>query len=166
MEKSDINTLINTALSTENINYMNSEGMELFKKNLENKTIEDKTALKIFLYFFPVNSSLEKNYKEFWFMKYKDVENYNEYKFAIDILQCYNQYLSDKNSEAFDYNILEKITLFKDYKFIVEFLGALKDYNSKIIAIFSYIEKDPSYFASAFEIIIEPQKIQKKILHK
>jgi len=162
MEKSDINTLINTALSTENINYMNSEGMELFKKNLENKTIEDKTALKIFLYFFPVNSSLEKNYKEFWFMKYKDVENYNEYKFAIDILQCYNQYLSDKNSEAFDYNILEKITLFKDYKFIVEFLGALKDYNSKIIAIFSYIEKDPSYFASAFEIIIEPQKIQKK----
>ena len=162
MEKSDINTLINTALSTENINYMNSEGMELFKKNLENKTIEDKTALKIFLYFFPVNSSLEKNYKEFWFMKYKDVENYNEYKFAIDILQCYNQYLSDKNSEAFDYNILEKITLFKDYKFIVEFLGALKDYNSKIIAIFSYIEKDPSYFASAFEIIIEPEKIQKK----
>ena len=92
-------------------------------------------------------------------MKYKDVENYNEYKLAIDILQCYNQYLSDKNSEAFDYNILEKITLFKDYKFIVEFLGALKDYNSKIIAIFSYIEKDPSYFASAFEIIIEPQKI-------
>ena len=161
MEKSDINTLINTALSTENINYMNSEGMELFKKNLENKTKED-TALKIFLYFFPVNSSLEKNYKEFWFMKYKDVENYNEYKFAIDILQCYNQYLSDKNSEAFDYNILEKITLFKDYKFIVEFLGALKDYNSKIIAIFSYIEKDPSYFASAFEIIIEPEKIQKK----
>ena len=60
MEKSDIYTLINTALSTENINYMNSEGMELFKKNLENKTIEDKTALKIFLYFFPVKSSLEK----------------------------------------------------------------------------------------------------------
>ena len=59
MEKSDIYTLINTALSTENINYMNSEGMELFKKNLENKTKED-TALKIFLYFFPVNSSLEK----------------------------------------------------------------------------------------------------------
>ena len=161
MEESDINTLINTALSTENINYMNSEGMALFKKNLEDRSNDD-SALKILLYFFPVNSSLEKNEKEFWFMKYKDVENYNEYKFAKDILQCYNQYLSDKDSEAFDYNILKKIVLFKDYKFIVEFLRALKDYDAKIIAIFSYIEKDPSYFENAFETIIEPQNIQKK----
>ena len=161
MEESDINTLINTSLSTENINYMNSEGMALFKKNLEDISNDD-SALKILLYFFPVNSSLEKNEKEFWFMKYKDVENYNEYKFAKDILQCYNQYLSDKDSEAFDYNILKKIVLFKDYKFIVEFLRALKDYDAKIIAIFSYIEKDPSYFENAFETIIEPQNIQKK----
>ena len=161
MEESDINTLINTSLSTENINYMNSEGMALFKKNLEDRSNDD-SALKILLYFFPVNSSLEKNEKEFWFMKYKDVENYNEYKFAKDILQCYNQYLSDKDSEAFDYNILKKIVLFKDYKFIVEFLRALKDYDAKIIAIFSYIEKDPSYFENAFETIIEPQNIQKK----
>jgi len=161
MEESDINTLINTSLSTENINYMNSEGMALFKKNLEDRANDD-SALKILLYFFPVNSSLEKNEKEFWFMKYKNVENYNEYKFAKDILQCYNQYLSDKDSEAFDYNILKKIVLFKDYKFIVEFLRALKDYDAKIIAIFSYIEKDPSYFENAFETIIEPQNIQKK----
>ena len=46
--------------------------------------------------------------------------------------------------------------------FIAEFLGALKGHDSKIIAIISYIEKDPSYFEKAFETIIEPQKIQKK----
>jgi len=163
MEESDINTLINTALSTENINYMNSEGMALFKKNLEDKS-NDNSALKILLYFFPVNSSLEKNEKEFWFMKYKDVENYNEYKFSKDLLQCYNQYLSDKDSKAFDYNVLNKIALFKDYKFITEFLWVLKDYDydAIIIAIFSYIEKDPSYFAKAFETIIEPKNIQTK----
>ena len=161
MEESDINTLINTALCTKNQDYMNPEGMELFKKNLEDKT-KDLPALIIFLYFFPLNSSLEKNDKEFWFMKYKDVENYNEYEFAKDILQCYNQYLSDKSNEGFEYNILQKIILFKDYKFIAEFLGALKGHDSKIIAIISYIEKDPSYFEKAFETIIEPQKIQKR----
>jgi len=161
MEESDINTLINTALCTKNQDYMNPEGMELFKKNLEDKT-KDLPALIIFLYFFPLNSSLEKNDKEFWFMKYKDVENYNEYEFAKDILQCYNQYLSDKSNEGFEYNILQKIILFKDYKFIAEFLGALKGHDAKIIAIISYIEKDPSYFEKAFETIIEPQKIQKK----
>ena len=161
MEESDINTLINTALCTKNQDYMNPEGMELFKKNLEDKT-KDLPALIIFLYFFPLNSSLEKNDKEFWFMKYKDVENYNEYEFAKDILQCYNQYLSDKSNEGFENNILQKIILFKDYKFIAEFLGALKGHDSKIIAIISYIEKDPSYFEKAFETIIEPQKIQKR----
>ena len=161
MEESDINTLINTALCTKNHDYMNPEGMELFKKNLEDKT-KDLPALIIFLYFFPLNSSLEKNDKEFWFMKYKDVENYNEYEFAKDILQCYNQYLSDKSNEGFENNILQKIILFKDYKFIAEFLGALKGHDAKIIAIISYIEKDPSYFEKAFETIIEPQKIQKR----
>ena len=161
MEESDINTLINTALCTKNQDYMNPEGMELFKKNLEDKT-KDLPALIIFLYFFPLNSSLEKNDKEFWFMKYKDVENYNEYEFAKDILQCYNQYLSDKSNEGFENNILQKIILFKDYKFIAEFLGALKGHDSKIIAIISYIEKDSSYFEKAFETIIEPQKIQKR----
>ena len=160
-ESADINTLINTALCSKNQDYMNSEGMALFKKTLEDKSKKDAPALKLFLYFFPLNSSLEKNDKEFWFMKYKNVGNYNEYEFAKDILQCYNQYLSDKKSDEFDLNIQNKILLFQNYKLIGDFLSALKDYDAKIIATISYITKDSSFFAHDFDTKIKPEKIQK-----
>ena len=160
-ESADINTLINTALCSKNQDYMNSEGMALFKETLEDKSKKDAPALKLFLYFFPLNSSLEKNDKEFWFMKYKNVGNYNEYEFAKDILQCYNQYLSDKKSDGFDLNIQNKILLFQNYKLIGDFLSALKDYDAKIIATISYITKDSSFFAHDFDTKIKPEKIQK-----
>lgn len=163
MEDLNLNTLINTALCTKDQDYMSSEGMKIFNKTFEDISKKDNSALKVFLYFFPLCSPLEKNDKEFWFMKYKNEKNYNEYEFAKDILKCYIQYLSDKDSKSFDINVMKKLLLFKDYKFIGEFLLVVKNYDEKIIATISYITKDPSYFAMAFETKIEPEKIQKKL---
>jgi len=163
MEDLNLNSLINTALCTKDQDYMSSEGMKIFNKTFEDISKKDNSALKIFLYFFPLCSPLEKNDKEFWFMKYKNEKNYNEYEFAKDILKCYIQYLSDKDSKSFDINVMKKLLLFKDYKFIGEFLLVVKNYDEKIIATISYITKDPSYFAMAFETKIEPEKIQKKL---
>ena len=78
------------------------------------------------MYFFPENSSLEKNDKEFWFIKYKNDLYYNEYSFAKELLQTFNQYKKFKNKQFFEMIIKDKIQLFKDRKLISEFFYTLE----------------------------------------
>ena len=113
------------------------------------------------LYLFPISSpSDETNEKEFWFVKYKTDKNYNEYEFAIDLLKSYIQYLTDKNYENFEKEIVKKIALFKNVKFIANFFSVVKNCEQKIIATISYITRDKSYFAKEFEIKEVPENIQ------
>ena len=113
------------------------------------------------MYFFPEDSSLEKNDKEFWFIKYKNDLYYNEHSFAKDLLQCFIQYKMSKNKQFFEMKIKEKIQLFKDRKLISEFFYALEKTEECINATIAYILKDPSYFKLSHKIIVSPEKIQK-----
>ena len=113
------------------------------------------------MYFFPENSSLEKNDKEFWFIKYKNDLYYNEYSFAKDLLQTFTQYKNFKNKQFFEMIIKDKIQLFKDRKLISEFFYTLEKNEECIKATIAYILKDPSYFKLSYKITVPPEKIQK-----
>ena len=156
----ELNTLLNKALETKNENYINPNGMKNCLNIFEKKLKKDNITFKLYLYIFPINSSLEKNIEEFWFIKYKIDKKYNEYDFAIDLLKCYIQYLSDKDNKKFESKIIEKIKLFKNYKLIGYFLSVLEKYDDKIRAIISYIIKDPIYFKDNFELNVSPENIQ------
>jgi hypothetical protein len=82
---------------------------------------KDSAASKVLMYFFSEDSSLKKNDKEFWFIKYKNDLYYNEYSFAKDLLQTFTQYKKFKNKQFFEMIIKDKIQLFKDRKLISEF---------------------------------------------
>ena len=156
-----LNLLLNQALSTKDKNYTSEDGLKICHDTLEKISEKDKAALILFLYLFPISSpSAETNAKEFWFMKYKIDKNYNEYEFAIDLLKSYIQYLTDKNYENFEKEIVKKIALFKNVKFIANFFSVVKNCEQKIIATISYITRDTSYFAKEFEINEVPEKIQ------
>ena len=155
----ELNNLINCALKTKDEDYVTPEGIKRCSDFLEKSSKTDNVALKIYLYFFPVYYPLEKN-KEFWFTKYKDLKEYNEYEFAKDLLKCYIEYFSDKNEKSFELKLLEKVKLFKNSKYIATFSSVVKEFEERIIAIISYITKDPSYFESAFELIASPENIQ------
>ena len=148
-----LNTLLNQALGTENDSYIGTNGLEKCYKFLEKLSKSDNAALKVFLYFFPPNSSSEKNTDSFWFIKYEKDENYNEYKFAKDLLNIYIQYMKEKNYKSFESQILEKVKLFKNSKLIGDFLFVLEEFEEKLLAIISYIIKDRAYFKQTFELL-------------
>ena len=157
----ELNLLLNQALVTKDKNYTSKDGLKICHDTLEKIAEKDKNALILFLYLFPISSpSAETNAKEFWFMKYKIDKNYNEYEFAIDLLKSYIQYLTDKNYENFEKEIVKKIALFKNVKFIANFFSVVNKYDHKIIATISYITRDSSYFAKEFEIKEVPENIQ------
>ena len=156
-----MNLLLNQAISTKDNNYTSEDGLKVCHDTLEKISEKDKAALILFLYLFPISSpSAETNEKEFWFVKYKTDKNYNEYEFAIDLLKSYIQYLTDKNYENFEKEIVKKIALFKNVKFIANFFSVVNKYDHKIIATISYITRDSSYFAKEFEIKEVPENIQ------
>ena len=157
----ELNLLLNQALVTKDKNYTSKDGLKICHDTLEKIAEKDKNALILFLYLFPISSpSAETNAKEFWFMKYKIDKNYNEYEFAIDLLKSYIQYLTDKNYENFEKEIVKKIALFKNVKIIANFFSVVNKYDHKIIATISYITRDSSYFAKEFEIKEVPENIQ------
>ena len=155
-----LNALLNDALGTESESYIGIDGIKKCYNALEKLSKEDKAALIVFLYFFPNDSSSEKNTESFWLIKYEKEKNYNEYEFAKDLLKIYSQYTKEKNYESFESKILEKIKLFKNSKLIGDFLSILEEFDERILAIISYITKDPSYFEDAFELFISSGKIQ------
>ena len=148
----DLNTLLNLALKTENENYCNADGIKNCMTQFEKLSEKDNGALIIFLYFFPNYSPLENNKEAYWFIKYQNIQNYNEYNFAKDLLNCYIQYLSDLDYKDYERKLLDKIKLFKNYKLINTFLSVIEKYNESVIATISYIIKDHTYFKGAFEL--------------
>ena len=159
----DLNTLLNLALKTENENYCNADGIKNCMTQFEKLSEKDNGALIIFLYFFPNYSPLENNKEAYWFIKYQNIQNYNEYNFAKDLLNCYIQYLSDLDYKDYERKLLDKIKLFKNYKLINTFLSVIEKYNESVIATISYIIKDHTYFKGAFELNINSKNIQTSV---
>ena len=157
----ELNKLLNEALQTKNQDYVSPDGMLNCFQAFEKLSKKDSVASKVLMYFFPENSSLEKNDKEFWFIKYKNDLYYNEYSFAKDLLQTFNQYKKFKNKQFFEMIIKDKIQLFKDRKLISEFFYTLEKTEECINATIAYILKDPSYFKLSYNINVPPEKIQK-----
>ena len=158
----DLNTLLNLALKTENENYCNADGIKNCMTQFEKLSEKDNGALIIFLYFFPNYSPLENNKEAYWFIKYQNIQNYNEYNFAKDLLNCYIQYLSDLDYKDYERKLLDKIKLFKNYKLINTFLSVIEKYDESVIATISYIIKDHTYFKGAFELYLFYDKYKSK----
>ena len=157
MEK--LNELLNQALGKKNENYINKEGMKKCKDILEKLSKTDEPALKLFLYLYPIYSPLIEEEK-FWFIKFKNDNEYDEYDFALDFLNCYFKYTSHKNKKTFESDIISKIKSFKNYKLIGTFFPVVKDCDEKIIATISYIAKDPTFFQGTYELTTPPESIQ------
>ena len=156
----ELNQLLNTALGTSNKNYCNgSENIQKCYSKFYPSTENDDTALNVSLYFFPF-SGYEKNTKEFWFIKYKNNRNYNEFDFALDILRVYIQYLSDKNAKNFESKIIENVQKFGAYKSISDYLSVIKDYMDILLAIDAYLTRDSYYFEKFFNLNVSAEKLQ------
>ena len=156
-----LNELLNKVLETSNENY--TKGKENIKKcfNLFSVSSEkDDIALTIFTYFFPFNSNLEKNAEEFWFIKYRRTEIYDEYDFAIDLLKNYAQYLSDRKSKSFDLKITEITKQFGNYKFFSKYLSIVQGNVDILMATVAYFTKENFYFQQTFGLNVLPQDIQ------
>ena len=95
----ELNNLLNEALQTKNQDYVSPNCMVNCFKAFEKLSRKDKAASKVLIYFFPENFSLEKNDKEFWFIKYKNDLYYNE----IALLKIYYNVLSNIRSSRISY---------------------------------------------------------------
>ena len=152
----ELNKLLNEALQTKNQDYVSPDGMLNCFKAFEKLSKKDSAASKVLMYFFPEDNCLEKNDKEFWFIKYKNDLYYNEHSFAKDLLQCFIQYKMFKNKQFFEMEIKEKIQLFKDRKFISEFFYIVEKNGESINAIIAYILKNPSDFNRYYKLCVSP----------
>ena len=158
MEES--NELFNIVLKAIKENDINKEGVKKCKEILQKLSEKDEIALKVYLYFYPDDSTLNEKDDEFWFIKFKNDNIYDEYDFALDLLKGYIQYISSKDKKFFESYIIEKIKSFKNYKFIDKFFSVIKDYEDKIIATISYITKDQNFLLDNFNLITPPENIQ------
>ena len=156
----DLNKLLNTALKTQNQNYLSPDRMKKCFEEFEKLSKNDIQASKVFKYLFPDETSLERNDQEFWFIKYKSEINYNEYGFAIDLLNCFIQYMLNKNGLIFEMIVKEKILLFNDNKLINKFFIIIKNDKECINETIAYITKDSGFFQNNFEIDSPPENIQ------
>ena len=156
-----LNLLLNEILETKNKKSTGEEGLKIYNDILEKLSEKDKATFIVFHYFFPKSPSFDTNSKEFWFMKYKNDEHYNEYKFCVGLLKCYKEYLTDKDYKNFELKIVENIKLFKNSKYISELFSVANNYEQRIFATVAYITKDSSYFEDEFGIFETPENIQK-----
>ena len=152
-EVDELNKLLNIVLMSENQLYTNgSENIRKCSDKFAKYAEDDDISLKVYLYLFPY-SSLEKNEENFWFIKYKNNASYNEYSFSLDLLKLYIEYLSNKNPELFNLNILNIFKKFGTYKFFDAFFSVIRDYTDNLVAVIAYFTKDYKYFNETFEII-------------
>ena len=165
MELKELNTLLNEALGTLDEQYTNG------KKGLEKcncifvqfvKADDDPIKLKVYSYFFPCKTALEKNEESFWFLKYKDIDSYNEYDFSLDLLKLFIPYISDKNTKRFNSDLDDLIKKFAVYKNFDCFFDVIQNYLDHLLAIDAFFTKDYKFFSNNFEIIIDNENIQKR----
>lgn len=163
MELADLNTLLNKALGTLDEHYTNGKKeIEKCNYNFVKTVKDDKIKLKVYSYFFPSKSALEKNGDIFWFIQYKDGNSYNEYDFSIDLLKLYIPYITNENSEEFNSgldNLTKKFGIYKNFDY---FFSTIQDYLDHLLAIEAFFTKDNKYFNNSFGIITTNDDIQKK----
>jgi len=160
----ELNKLLNDSLQTKSQDYISPNGMINCCKAFEKLSSEDSAASTVLMYFFPENSSFEKNRIEYWFLKYKNDLDYNEDSFAKDLLKCFIQYQISKDKLLFEMKVKEKIQQFKERKLISEFYYTVEKTKESINATIAYIVKNPSYFMLSCKIKVPPEKIQKHSL--
>ena len=126
--------------------------LEVVKERLEEMLLEDSIDLIIYLFFFPSENTKEQNVNgKFWFQQYIVSDCYNEYKFAVDLINAYSGYKKDKSKEKFNENIKKLVDKFQDYKMVSSFVELVKDRVDLFEFIVSYLIQDKDYFVSFFK---------------
>ena len=141
------------------------EFSNLFQENIEESNLlkfveermiemlqEDSIDFTIYLYFFLSENTKEQIEKDkFWFQKYNSSDCYNEYKFAVDLINAYSSYKKDKLKEKFNVSIEKLVDKFKNYKMISSFVELVKERVDLFEFIVSYLIQDKDYFVSFFK---------------
>lgn len=118
---------------------------------------KDYFLIKIHLFFYPSESSQEKNTeKEFWFEKYKNSSSYSEYDLAIELLEILCDYLEDKNENLANQKIDKIPEKFREYKNINYYLFLTSTHiNDILIHIYSFFQKDIQYFRTLLNVDVK-----------
>ena len=155
----NINKLFNQIFKTSEENYVDgNNAISNCRKKFSAQ--EDDISVKVFLYFFPIDSKIEKNKDEFWFLKYKDDKEYDEYDFAEDLLKNYAEYLSDKNKINFENRLKHILLKFGNYKLFTLYIFNMLEYRDNLMSTVAYFTKDSSFYQEALNIFILPENIQ------
>ena len=155
----NINKLFNRIFKTSEENYVDgNNAISNCRKKFSAQ--EDDISVKVFLYFFPIDSKIEKNKDEFWFLKYKDDKKYDEYDFAEDLLKNYAEYLSDKNKINFENRLKLILLKFGNYKLFTIYIFNMLEYGDNLMSTVAYFTKDSSFYQEALNIFILPENIQ------
>ena len=155
----NINKLFNRIFKTSEENYVDGNNA-IINCRKKFSAQEDDISVKVFLYFFPVDSKIEKNKDEFWFLKYKDDKKYDEYDFAEDLLKNYAEYLSDKNKIDFENRLKHILLKFENYKLFTIYIFNMLEYGDYLMSTVAYFTKDSSFYQEALNIFILPENIQ------
>ena len=155
----NINKLFNQIFKTSEENYVDgNNAISNCRKKFSAQ--EDDISVKVFLYFFPIDSKIEKNKDEFWFLKYKDDKKYDEYDFAEDLLKNYAEYLSDKNKINFENRLKLILLKFGNYKLFTIYIFNMLKCRDNLMSTVAYFTKDSSFYQEALNIFILPENIQ------
>jgi len=158
----NINQLFNQIFKTSNENYVSgNEAITNCRKNFL-ALKDDKITNKVLLYFFPVHPKCEENENEFWFCKYKNDNEYDEYDFAEDLLKNHVEYLSDKNEKNFETRLEHILLKFENYKMFSLYIYNIQGYTDNLMSTIAYFTKDPSYYLNNLNAYVSPESIQTK----
>ncbi len=157
----NINKIFNQIFQTTSENYVSGhEAISNCHKKFSVLRDRDDIGFKVYLYFFPVTSTSEKNEDNFWFLRYKDDNTYDEYDFAGDLLQSYFEYLTNKNKDGFEEKIKVLILKFDEYKHFIYYIFNMQGYSDNLLSTVAYFTKDSSYFKESFKAFVSSESIQ------
>ena len=156
-----INKIFNQIFQTTSENYVSGhEAISNCHKKFSVLRDRDDIGFKVYLCFFPVTSVSEKNEDNFWFLRYKDDNTYDEYDFAGDLLQSYFEYLTNKNKDGFEEKIKVLILKFDEYKHFIYYIFNMQGYSDNLMSTVAYFTKDSSYFKESFKAFVSSESIQ------
>ena len=156
----NINELFNQIFKTSKKNYVSGNEAILSCLKKFSALKEDNISTKVLLYFFPVHPKCEKNNNEFWFCKYKNDNEYDEFDFAEDLLKNYVEYLSDKNEKNFETRLKHILLKFENYKMFTLYIYNIQGYTDNLMSTIAYFTKDSSYYLNNLNAYVSPESIQ------